>query len=162
MPSSNTIIRPATNKDFTSVQQLNAELFRFEDGLSGHDHSRNLDWPNTDFAIKYFQKCCATEGGYAAFIAECNSQIIGYLASAISTKLYLATNPIAEIENMFIKEAYRQQGIGSQLVAAFKDWATDQGAHRLKVGAFAYNHSALNFYRKHGFTDFEVILEQPL
>jgi GNAT superfamily N-acetyltransferase len=164
MPSSHITIRPATLDDFATIQHLNAELFEFEGGLGLYQHSRNLNWPYTDFAIDYFKKACTAQGPYQAFIAESNGRTLGYLIGSVQDRLWLdaTANPIAEIENMFVEEAHRRHGVGSQLVAAFKAWANQRGARRLKVGTLTGNHPAIAFYRRHGFRDTETLLEQTV
>jgi len=41
--------------------------------------------------------------------------------------------------------------VGGRLVDAFKTWATEQGAVRLTVTAYAANTDAIRFYQRNGF-----------
>jgi GNAT superfamily N-acetyltransferase len=151
-------VRRARPEDFTDVQRLNRDLFVFEDSLNLH--TRNLDWPYTDFAVDYFRKAVEGRDHYQAFVAEQDEQAVGYLIGSCLNQLYMSVNPVAEIENMFVAEPFRRSGAGGQLVEAFKEWAREEGAAHLKVGALTRNHPAVSFYRKQGFVDMEIVLEQ--
>lgn len=69
-------------------------------------------------------------------------------------------NPIAEIENMYIKEKYRKRGVGAALVKAVLKLAKQKGARRFRVEVLIKNKSAVKFYRKLGFKDFGLVLEK--
>ena len=153
-------IRFGTIADLADVQRLNQALFRYEHAQGFHDDVYNQDWPFQPAGINYFTECLKGERNQAVFIAEANGQPAGYLAASCRSFAYIRTNPVAEIENMFVEETHRGHGVGTALIDAFKDWALSLGAARLKVGAFVPNAPALAFYRKNGFTDFELVLEQ--
>jgi ribosomal protein S18 acetylase RimI-like enzyme len=63
---------------------------------------------------------------------------------------------------MYVEEAYRRQGVGGRLVDAFKAWAQEEDVAYVRVGAYASNHKALAFYRRCGFKDLEIHLEQKV
>jgi GNAT superfamily N-acetyltransferase len=156
-------IRKAKDSDFGDLQRLNAELFKFEDSLNvfGHKGSRNLSWPFTDYAVNYFHDAAVGQNNSQAFVAVSADQVIGYLIASLYTKNWMAQNPIAEIDNMFVISEFRHHGAGSKLVETFKDWAHAKGAKRLKVGALSENHPAMEFYKSLGFINIETFLEQP-
>lgn len=153
-------IRHAKPTDFEAIQRLNHEHFLYEVPLDYG--TRNTNWPYTDEAIKYFKQSAAGQNGCQAFMAEADGRPVGYLIGLVADKLYMAQSPVGELKIMFLEAEYRRQGAGSLLVNEFKAWARAQGATYLKVGALAANHLAVEFYRKHGFRDMEVSLEQPL
>ena len=88
--------------------------------------------------------------------------MVGYLACSYYERTYRSQNPIGYLDNMFVDESQRSQGVGGQLVDAFKSWAFEHHVARIQVGAFVGNSRALAFYRRHGFQDLEVYLEQPV
>jgi ribosomal protein S18 acetylase RimI-like enzyme len=156
-------VRKATDADFLDIQRLNAELFKFEDSLNvvGHTHTRNLNWPYSDYAVKYFHDAASGQNNCQAFVAVVNVKVVGYLITSLYSKNWMAQNPIAEIDNMFVSSDFRHHGAGSKLVAAYKDWAMAKGAKRLKVGALTENHPAMDFYKSQGFINIETFFEQP-
>lgn len=157
-------VRRASDTDFSDIQTLNLELFKFEDALhlDGHTGTRNLSWPYTDYVVNYFHDAASGQNNCQAFVAVSKDKVVGYLIASLYTKNWMAVNPIAEIDNMFVLEALRHHGAGTKLVTAFKDWATLNGAKRLKVGALTENHPAMDFYKSVGFINVESFLEQPI
>jgi ribosomal protein S18 acetylase RimI-like enzyme len=148
-------IRKATPKDFESIQALNKALFDYE---TRFNDEYNLEWTYSEIGEKYFAHRLESTNTIA-FVAEQNQETIGYILAFINTYPFRKNNPIAEIENMFIKDEKRKQGVGSKLMQAVKKEALRRGVKRLKVEAVAQNTNAINFYKKCGFTEFDLILE---
>ena len=72
------------------------------------------------------------------------------IVGMVSAQLVISTAigaPSAWIEDMVLREAFRNQGLGKALLLAARDWATGQGARRLQLLADADNTPALDFYR---------------
>ncbi|MGP8065652.1 MAG: N-acetyltransferase family protein, partial [Acidimicrobiales bacterium] len=55
--------------------------------------------------------------------------------------------------SMMVDARERQKGIGSRLVEACLQWATDHGAHKITCTVWPHNTPALALYRKHGFVE---------
>lgn len=156
-------IRRGSLKDLAQVQRLNRALFQFEhDQGFYHGDSYNLNWPYEDAGIQYFRSCLEPVSPSAVFVAENAGRLVGYIASSYATRGYRSINPIGSLDNMFVEDEYRGQGVGSALVAAFKQWAAEEGVAIIQVNACAGNKRAIKFYQRCGFADHEVILEQPL
>jgi GNAT superfamily N-acetyltransferase len=153
-------VRRAKPGDFADIQRLNEALFHFEKPFLGG--TRNSQWPYTDFAVKYFNDAVHGRKDLHAFVAVNQSRVVGYLIAICKPSLWMLTNPVAEIENMFVEEPHRHQGAGSKLIEAFKAWAKSKGARRLRVGVATENLAAFDFYRHHGFKELESVLEQPM
>jgi GNAT superfamily N-acetyltransferase len=157
------LIRRGLPADLKLVQNLNHQLFKFE-----HDHqfypddSFNLNWPYEETGSKYFTELLSESSASRVFIAQVDKQAIGYLAAAVTDLSYRLPSQVAQLENMFVVESSRRTGAGRALVTAFIDWAKTMAAGHLRVGAFASNHNALKFYRACGFSDQELVLEQPI
>jgi len=52
--------------------------------------------------------------------------------------------------NFVIDRPHRQQGIGTKLLKATKEWAIYHGLHRFTVEMQTKNHPAISFFQKHG------------
>lgn len=156
-------IRRGTPADLAAVQRLNHELFKYEhdQGFYAGD-SYNLNWPFEAAGTTYFQDALTDSPTTAVFVAEADGRLVGYLAAGYTTRAYRTQNPIGELENMFVAAEFRGRGVGTQLVAAFLEWARAAGVAHVRVGAFAQNHPAIGFYHRQGFQDDQVYLEQPL
>jgi GNAT superfamily N-acetyltransferase len=153
-------IRRGESSDLETVQNLNKSLFDYEHSNGFYpDDSFNVNWPYEEAGTNYFKECLSPTLTSIVFMAETNGKPVGYIAGVYSNKAYRSKNPIAEIENMYVEEAYQHQGIGSRLVDTFTDWTKDNKVARIRVGAFAANEKALIFYRKCGFHELEIHLE---
>jgi GNAT superfamily N-acetyltransferase len=58
---------------------------------------------------------------------------------------------IAEIDVLIVSRSVRRQGIGTRLVQAALQWATDKGATRTELGVYEFNESAHAFWASVGF-----------
>ena len=94
-------------------------------------------------------------------IAEDDGRAIGYLAASPKNFDY-KTKSYTELENMGVTPEYQSKGIGSQLLEKYINWSREGGYQKAYVNAFAKNFGALEFYRKHGFTDIDVSLEMEI
>lgn len=65
---------------------------------------------------------------------------------------------IAEIDNLFIEEEYRNMQIRTMLIDKFKELCKEKGVDTIKVNASAPNEKALQFYRKNGFKEHDITL----
>lgn len=152
------IIRKAKKADLSEIRRLNKALFDFEEKFG---HSYNLNWPYEEDGLNYFEKRLNNKNSLV-FVAEEKYKIVGYIISFIDTYPYRRTNPICEIENMFVEEEFRKNGIGGKLIAKVRNEAKKRNVKKLRVGAIAQNENAINFYRSQGFTDVNLYLEENL
>jgi len=150
-------IKSATPKDWQLIQRLNSQVFLND---KDHDEDLELNWPFSDFGIKYYKRLANGEYG-KCLIAYLNSKPVGYVALAKKNFGYRKSKYI-EIENIGVEPEYRSQGIGHMLVKASEKWAAEIGATKLYVSAYWQNTKALNFYKKNGFYEIEVGLDKKL
>lgn len=148
-------IRKARPEELKTIQDLNHDLFKSD---YSSDTFLNKNWPYKE-GKKYFQGMISGENG-VCYVAEINSKIVGYLAGSIK-KQTPSYRPIklSEIENMFVKENYRNKGIGEKLAKLFLQWSKDNGAARCFVSAYTPNVRAITFYNKVGFQPYSSTLE---
>lgn len=153
-------IRTATLDDLDTIQALNAQLFNFEQQFSD---SYNCNWMYEPAGIDYFTRRIANaDGNSICLVASSENNIIGYLAAYVGTYAYRTPNPIVELENMFVTEQFRGQGVGTLLVERMKTIAQTKGAERMRVGLLANNVKAQAFYAERGFKPHELIMESKL
>jgi GNAT superfamily N-acetyltransferase len=153
-----TIIRKAKAEDLRAVQDLNHALFESD---SSSDDTLNLNWPYED-GEEYFRRMIAGETG-VCYVAEVNDEIVGYLAGSIKLEQpSYSTVRRSELENMFVKEEFRSQGIGEKLAKTFLQWSKSSGVAKSFVQAYAPNQRAIAFYQRAGFAPYSVELEIDL
>ena len=154
-------IKSATIEDLKRVQELNLMLFEKE--YAEFDNTLNCEWTFGEDGTEYFKSRIVEDDG-CVFVVVVDDEIVGYLAGGLmdNKKTYRVLPISAELENMFVLDNRRGMGIGGKLFEAFKDWCKSKGVKRLRVGASAQNVGGINFYRKNGFSDYDLILESNL
>lgn len=149
----NVLIRKATLKDLTIIQNLNNDLFKLE--KENYDSTLINDWPLTDEGKMYFKDLIENQYVIVGII---NNEIIAYLAGSINQQGSYEEVQYGEINNMLVKDKCRGLGIGKLLIDNFKTYCKEKNIHNLKVEASARNINAVNFYKKNGFETFNVTL----
>lgn len=149
----NAIIRKATLNDLFEIQNLNNLLFKLE--KENFDPTLVENWPLSDEGKEYFKNLIEEAH---VIVAVLNNQIVGYLAGSINEKGSYEEIQYGEVNNMFIKSECRGYGVGKLLINDFKKYCISNGIKNLIVNASAKNISAIEFYRRNGFNDFNVTL----
>ena len=93
--------------------------------------------------------------------ARIDGRIVGFVMVTIDSGRYEQDETRGLIENIFVEPAYRDQGIGSELLDVAERVLRRAGADRLALEAMADNESARQFYRAHGYAPHRVELEKP-
>ncbi|HEX5497044.1 MAG TPA: GNAT family N-acetyltransferase [Mycobacteriales bacterium] len=104
----------------------------------------------------------ALSGDNVVLLARDDEAIVGHLVGRLTNPNSLHPIRRAELESIHVYPNYRGGGIGSLLVEAFLTWATERGAERASVTAYAANEAALRFYSRHGFATRSVTFDRPL
>lgn len=84
-----------------------------------------------------------------ALVAEQEGQVIGF-ALFFTTYSTFLTQPGLYLEDLFVQEAYRGQGMGKALLKAIAQLALDRGYGRLEWSVLDWNASAIGFYERMG------------
>ena len=78
----------------------------------------------------------------------------------------IALKPIAEgvceMKRMYVRPAFRGQGIARQLVAELLTFAQKAGYHSIKLDTLSTMTSAIGLYRSFGFTECEPYVFNPM
>lgn len=150
-------IRKGTLDDIALLQNLNDEVF-----IDNSKYVPDLDmnWAKGEQGLKYFTDL-VNDTKNLCLIAEDEGNPIGYLAASPKVFSY-KIKTYTELDNMGVTPEYRSKGIGSQLIERYLEWSKQEGYEKAYVSAFAKNTNAINFYRKHGFTDIDTSLEREL
>ena len=126
------------------------------------DQTINADYPFSEAGKEYFKSRIESSDSLT-LVAEVDGDIVGYLAgSIIAPEDYRTLTKIAEAENMFVKESFRGQRIGTKLSGQFEEWCREKGAQRIRHVASAGNGEAIKFYKAHGSKEVSVTLEKEL
>lgn len=149
--------RIATSEDLTQLAQLRWE-FRAEDG----DEQPVVSY------YHFIQACVpvlqrAMESGQATYwLAEMNGEIVAHI---FVQRIDLVPRPcklkdqFGYITNNYTKPAFRNQGIGSELLKRVIAWAKDEDYELLIVYP---SEQAVPYYRRAGFTTETEVMELTL
>ncbi|MCX8172118.1 MAG: GNAT family N-acetyltransferase [Archaeoglobaceae archaeon] len=96
-----------------------------------------------------------------SIVAEHEGKIVGHLTIVEEDK-----NPSIVELAIFLKKAYQNQGIGTQMVKAIIDFAKKKGYKKITLVTDRLNWRAIRVYRKCGFqtvlASYELYMELPL
>ncbi len=67
-----------------------------------------------------------------------------------------------DIDEFGVDEAYRRQGVASEMIAFIRSYARDEGFDRLELNMWEFNWSALAFYESVGFETYRRYMEMKL
>ena len=153
-------IRKATPEDLEKIVELNSELFRHDFEF---DDTLDLAWPNSKWGRDYFEKSITSERSFTLVATE-NEDIIGYMIAGLpETPDYMKKEiRLVEVENTFIVEKCRRQGIGEKMYEEVEAWGRDRGAKMMKIEASFDNEKARNFYKKMGLKEAGITFHKEL
>lgn len=95
-------------------------------------------------------------------VADKDGEICGF---AILHHIYKPENPFMkvrdflDIDEFCVDENHRREGIATAMVEFIKNFAKEQGYHRLELNMWEFNQDALAFYEVAGFETFRRYME---
>jgi len=153
-------IRKAKVEDLKALIDLGYEFLSYEE--KQHDESYNPKYIYTKDSKHYILKRIKEARSYF-MVAEENGQLIGFLVGSICPRLKSRPNVVPSLlEELFIQEKYRGQGIGQEMFYKFADWCKRKKATKMRVDMFYKNNKAKKFYKKSGFKEHTVIYEKDI
>ena len=142
---------PVTLDTLQDVEILCEDFLHFEKQF---DDSVDTEWSFKNF----FLIRTSQEGSYFYKLIFENICIGYFLATVKSEEEYRKIHHTLEIEDLYIIEKFRNQKVGFQIIEKLKQVAKLLEMP-LSVKVSAKNVKALEFYRKLGFIDYDLILE---
>jgi GNAT superfamily N-acetyltransferase len=132
-------IRPATRDDAALLSALIHELAQFE----------HLEQETVVTVEHIVRDGFGPKPRFRALIAEWNGQAAGY---ALFFDFYstFQARPGLFLEDVFVREQYRQKGIGKALLASVALAALDGGYFCVRWEVLDWNQPAIDFYSKLG------------
>ena len=82
--------------------------------------------------------------GYQVLVSQVGSRIVGYID-------YRVRRGVGHVLGIYVKQAYRKQGVGKGLVRKVLNDFKRKGCHKTRLEVFAQNCGAIQFYKYFGF-----------
>lgn len=151
-------IRRAVLDDLPEIQKMSVELtesdMRFDRALVN-------TWPYGKDGIAYLKKRIRGRKGICFLVVD-GEGVVGYACGGILPVQKWRPVKRSELDNLYVRESYRGQGVGKQLLQEFIQWSKEQEVERVMLIAVASNDPALAFYTKQGFFTEHVMLEAKI
>ena len=129
-------IRLAKPTDGPFIFALVGELASFE----------KLDLVTTEDA---FIDSLFSSSHITSFVAELDGVVIGYAICMFNFSTFLGKQGLY-LEDLYVAEKHRNQGVGSALLAAVARFAENKGCKRIEWCALTWNQNAIELYEKLG------------
>jgi ribosomal protein S18 acetylase RimI-like enzyme len=99
--------------------------------------------------------------GTGILVADLAGELIGLISYTLRPSLY-HTGESCMIEELVVRDDFRNLSIGSMLLEAIVSLAADKGCPEVSLSVMPFNTKAIEFYRRHGFVDEAILLEKHL
>lgn len=130
-------IRKATKEDFPAIFGLIQELAGFENGLDKVSNTLEQMYEQKDL--------------FECYVAETeNKEIVG-MALYFFT-YYTWVGKSFYLEDLYVKEAWRGNGLGTRLMNKMVEIAKTENCKRFRLQVLHWNEPAIKLYEKSGFT----------
>ena len=130
------------------IQQVNEEIFNDFLGLIEKlAEYEKLAPPNEEARSRLRMDCLSDKPKYHALIGKIGNKYISYLIYFYTYSSFLAL-PTLYLEDIFVLEEYRRQGVGQKMFDHIKKIAKLEGCGRIEFTVLKWNKSAQEFYEK--------------
>ena len=87
------------------------------------------------------------------FVAEHSGELIAFVTVMLvdESKSLLQPMRYAHVGSVCVAKPFRGKGMGKQLMSLAEHWAVGRGAEDMRLNVWAFNESALAFYRDLGY-----------
>lgn len=140
-----TLIRTAHKHDLDTLLEFESSLIVFESKF-------NNDFKETEF--HYYDILALINSPTAeVVIAVVDEEIVasGY-AKLVNAKAYEKQKQYGHLGFMYVKPAFRRQGINQKIISQLIAWVKEQGVDEVRLQVYDENKSAIQAYEKNGFT----------
>jgi GNAT superfamily N-acetyltransferase len=137
----------ATAADLPHLADLLAELFTLESDFQ----------PERDKQLRGLRAILDDPNIGRLFVLRLDGKVAG-MANALITVSTAEGGRALLLEDVIVRSEHRGGGLGRQLIEHVLDWARGQDMTRVTLLADRDNHAALDFYRKLGFENSNMMV----
>ena len=103
--------------------------------------------PDEEAKRRLRRDCLSKKPKYEAFIGRVGGKYVSYVIFFFTYSSFLAL-PTLYLEDIFVLEDYRKQGIGKKMFDFLKEQANCEGCGRIEFTVLKWNKSAQKFYEE--------------
>lgn len=131
-----------------SIEKVDEESFNDFLGLIDKlAEFEKLRSPDSEAKNRLRQDCLSQNPKYQAFIGKIKDKPIAYIIYFFTYSSFLAM-PTLFLEDIFVLEEYRRQGVGKKMFKFIKDTAKREGCDRIEFTVLKWNKAAQQFYEE--------------
>lgn len=149
------LIRTAETKDMEQLRKLYSELEA--DGVKYQPEHFVTGYRTDEFFREIFES--ETED---ILIAELNGNVVGFSHVMILEQKKVAClrpQTVVYIQDLDVSEKHRNNGIGTLLMDASKEYGKKRGADFIRTQVFPQNTDGIRFYERNGFCEMMKTIE---
>lgn len=155
------IIRPLKKSDDKQMLVLMDEFWN--DYWRGEVLSENLKrLEKLKDVAKTMQDELAKYHKWITFIAEQDNELIGFIVGDIDPKAHKVLDNQGYIEEFFVTEKYRHQGVGKELFDKLIDEFKVRGCKTLCTDTYVTNVKTIEYYKKLGFKERNIVFVRDI
>ena len=130
------------------IEKVNAENFVDFLGLINKlAEYEKLAPPDEEAKRRLRRDCLSDKPKYQAFIGKVGDKYVSYVIFFFTYSSFLAL-PTLFLEDIFVLEKYRRQGVGKKMFDFIKETAKREGCGRIEFNVLKWNKLAQEFYEK--------------
>jgi GNAT superfamily N-acetyltransferase len=130
------------------IRKVTAETFDEFFGLIGKlAEYEKLVPPDENAKKRLREDCLGAKPKYKAFVGKISGKCVAYVIYFYTYSSFLAS-PTLFIEDIFVLQDYRRQGVGQEMFDRCKSIAKREGCGRIEFTVLKWNESAQEFYEK--------------
>jgi ribosomal protein S18 acetylase RimI-like enzyme len=140
-----------------AICRLWLEFMRFSEDIDPIFTVR--EGAETDFEKKFLHPRM-NDNNSLVLVALDGEKMVAYSVSQIQEDLKVIKPEIktASIVHLFVTKDYRRRGIGEKMYAEMLRWFHARDINRVELQVIVRNKSAVSFWKKHGYLDFQNTL----
>ena len=153
-------VRFATENDFDRVNELRKQVNDLHVAGKPEVFKPGFSREMRDLVYKF-----RDDPEMEIVVAERGGAVCGF---AVLRHISRPENPVKraqdflEIDEFGVDEAYRRQGVATEMIAFIRAFAAEKGLRRVELNMWEFNESALAFYEAVGFTTYRRYMEMFL
>jgi GNAT superfamily N-acetyltransferase len=133
-----------------NIEKVNAQNFNhFLDLIEKLAQYEKLAPPDEEAKKRLRADCLSDKPKYQAFIGKIGNKPVSYMIYFFTYSSFLAL-PTLFVEDIFVLEEYRKQGVGQKMFDFLKETAKHEGCGRIEFIVLKWNTTAQDFYEKNG------------